>query len=139
MTDHPTEAEFRAAGFTADAVNYPLSDAAVAWLCQFNGAPNGWTPPRAWRYAPNPAMQATLERNAAAQSGVTLGEVPLSTGTGQGKAPEISDGLGTVPQQTHARRSRHWKHTARQSQPPGTAAMSCRVAILQPLTDSEPI
>jgi len=28
-----------------------MSDAAVAWLCKFNGAPDGWVPPRAWRYA----------------------------------------------------------------------------------------
>lgn len=64
-SDVPTEAEFRAAGFTAAAINYPLSDAAVAWLCKFNGAPDGWVPPRAWRYAPNAWCQANAEKKAA--------------------------------------------------------------------------
>lgn len=52
MTETPTEKEFRDAGYTYDAINYPLSDAALARLCKFNGI----TPeraPRAWRYAPN--------------------------------------------------------------------------------------
>lgn len=100
MPDIPTEAEFRAAGYTANAIKYPLSDGAVAYLCKFNGAPDGWIPPRAWRYAPNAACQTMLERNAAALVGVKLGDVPLSTGTGQVRAPEINGDLGTAPQQT---------------------------------------
>ena len=63
----PTESEFREAGFTANAINYPMSDAAVAWLCKFNGAPDGWVPPRAWRYAPNAACRDNCEQKAAEQ------------------------------------------------------------------------
>lgn len=46
------------------AINYPLSAAAVQWLCRFNGAPTGWDVPIAWRYAPNAACQKMLERKA---------------------------------------------------------------------------
>jgi hypothetical protein len=59
---------FRAAGFTLAAIQYPLSEAAVAWLLKFNGAPDGWKSPHAWRYAPNQTMRETLERNAVADS-----------------------------------------------------------------------
>ena len=103
MSDVPTEKEFRDVGYTAAAINYPLSDAAVAWLCAFNGAPVGWVPPRAWRFAPNPACQAMLERNAAAHMGVKPDDVPLSTDSltvpSRGKALGVSAGLGTGPQQ----------------------------------------
>lgn len=55
---------FRDAGFTINAIRYPLSDAAIAWLCRFNGAPAGWVPPMAWRYAPNAACQLNAEQKA---------------------------------------------------------------------------
>lgn len=64
MLDHhitQTVKLFRDVGYTINAVRYRLSDAAVAWLCNFNGAPDGWVPPPGWRYAPNPACQAMLE------------------------------------------------------------------------------
>lgn len=65
----PTEKEFRQAGFTAKAINYPLSERAFAWLCRYNGI----TPeqaPEAWKYAPNETMQARLDElaNTAEQS-----------------------------------------------------------------------
>lgn len=77
----------------------------VSALCAWNNVPAGFSWPKdfpegsreAWRRV----VTAVLERNAAAQSGAKLGDVPLSTGTGQGKAPEINDGLGTIPQQTN--------------------------------------
>ncbi len=59
----PTEKQFRDAGYTADAVNYPLSEAAVARLCAFNGI----TPdlaPLAWRYAPNAIVRDYWENKA---------------------------------------------------------------------------
>lgn len=56
----PTEAEFRAAGFTAIAANYPLSEAVCQWLADFNGV-RVEQMPRAWRYAPNAYMQNYLE------------------------------------------------------------------------------
>ncbi len=54
---------FRMSGFTAEAIKYPLSERAYLWLCKFNGAKPGETP-WTWRYAPNPLMQASLDRDA---------------------------------------------------------------------------
>lgn len=68
---------FRDVGYTINAMRHPLSDAAVAWLCQFNGAPEGWKSPSAWRYAPNPACQAMLEKKAAA-TGAKPDGIPLT-------------------------------------------------------------
>lgn len=65
VVDLPTlEKEFRVCGYTANAVRYPLSEAAFLWLCKFNGADPAKAP-RAWRYAPNAEMKRILERNAA--------------------------------------------------------------------------
>lgn len=58
--------EFRAAGFTGAARNYPLNDEGFAWLCAFNGiAPE--QAPRAWRYAPNAYMKEYIEQKAREQ------------------------------------------------------------------------
>lgn len=61
LTPAEIHASFRACGFTGEAINYPLSVRAYAWLCAFNGAREGETP-WTWRYAPNPAMQKYLDR-----------------------------------------------------------------------------
>lgn len=61
-----TEQEFRDIGFTAEAINYPLSDRAFAWLCKFNGLTQEQAP-RAFRYAPNAYMQKYLDDKAAKQ------------------------------------------------------------------------
>lgn len=64
ILDAPTDDEFRAVGFTATALNYPLSERAFAWLCRFNGVEPSAKVPRAWKYAPNAYMLAWLERAA---------------------------------------------------------------------------
>lgn len=56
----PTEKEFRDAGYTADAINYPLSYEAFALLCKFNGTSPS-VAPRAWRYAPNDYVRGQWE------------------------------------------------------------------------------
>lgn len=61
LTPEILHAHFRAAGFTRDAINYPLSERAYLWRCQFNGALPGKTP-WTWRYAPNAYMQALEDR-----------------------------------------------------------------------------
>ena len=53
MTDLPTPADFRAAGFTADAINYPRPLAALIALKRFNGLPDDASVPAAWGYFPN--------------------------------------------------------------------------------------
>lgn len=58
-----TDAELRAAGFTATARNYPLSDSALALLASDNGIAAEQCP-RAWRYAPNDYCRRQLERRA---------------------------------------------------------------------------
>ncbi len=60
----PSDAEFREAGFTGAAREFPLSDAACAWLAAFNGVKIEQMP-RAWRYAPNEWMRDYLEKQAA--------------------------------------------------------------------------
>ncbi len=60
MTNVPTDEEFRKAGFTAEAANYPLTTSAVRVLAEFNGV----TPeqlPQTYHYAPNPGMQLWLD------------------------------------------------------------------------------
>lgn len=69
LTRHPaprtvTDAELRAAGYTSKARDFPLSDAAVTWLCNFNGVRFDQAP-NAWFFAPNPAVRETLERKGA--------------------------------------------------------------------------
>lgn len=61
MGEAPTEADFRAAGFTADAVNFPLSERACRYVAKFNGVPEEKMP-RAWQYAPNAYMQKWLDQ-----------------------------------------------------------------------------
>ncbi len=61
----PTAADFRAAGFDANAINYPLSEAACQWLADFNGIEIEKMP-AAWRYAPNAYMRDYLEEQAKA-------------------------------------------------------------------------
>ena len=51
-TEAPTEAEFRQSGYTANAINFPLTAAAFAEKCRWNGVDPAIAP-RAWRYAPN--------------------------------------------------------------------------------------
>lgn len=63
MSGTPTPEEFRAAGFTAAAIDFPMSERAFLWLCQFNGCKPDQAP-RAWRYAPNPYMQNYCDRKA---------------------------------------------------------------------------
>lgn len=59
--DVPSEAAFRAAGFTAAAAHFPLSLEAYERRCVFNGVRPDQAP-FAWRYAPNATTQAQLER-----------------------------------------------------------------------------
>lgn len=61
----PTEKEFRDAGYTADAVNYPLTERAFQALCEYNGVTTAQAP-RAWRYAPNAYVRDYWERAGAA-------------------------------------------------------------------------
>lgn len=68
----PTEEEFRAAGFTKAAINFPLSRRAFVWLCQFNGIAPAKAP-RAWQYAPNAYMQQYLDKRAALKEKESLG------------------------------------------------------------------
>lgn len=65
----PTETEFRAIGYTKNAINFPLSEAAVAELCTFNGIAIEQLPNSAWRYAPNAIVQAYWERKAKERNG----------------------------------------------------------------------
>lgn len=60
-----TDAELRSAGFTAAARNFPMSDAALEWLCKFNGVSVAQAP-AAWRYAPNAWCRDYCERMARA-------------------------------------------------------------------------
>ena len=54
----PTEACFRAAGFTVKALQYPRSEAALRALCAFNGLDlDRHNIPRAWAYYPNEGMR----------------------------------------------------------------------------------
>lgn len=68
----PTDEDFRAAGFTAAARDYPLSHAATDWLAAYNGVPLERLP-AAWRYAPNADMRAWIEWMAALPRSETIG------------------------------------------------------------------
>ena len=59
----PTDADFRAAGFTGAARAFPLSAVAQQWVANFNGVEVG-AMPDAWRFAPNAWMRDWLEREA---------------------------------------------------------------------------
>jgi len=59
----PTEEQFRATGYTADAVNYPLSTPAYEAKCAFNGI-DPLAAPNTWRYAPNAYMRDFWEERA---------------------------------------------------------------------------
>jgi hypothetical protein len=52
----PTEEEFRKAGFTIEALKYPLSPEGIRFVAQFNGIKIEQMP-ETWKYAPNPTMQ----------------------------------------------------------------------------------
>jgi hypothetical protein len=52
----PTPEQFRAAGMTADAVNYPKPPAALIALKRFNGLRDDAPVPAAWHYFPNAWM-----------------------------------------------------------------------------------
>ena len=68
MSDIPTDAEFRAVGYTPAAAGYPLSDAAFKWLCEvWNGCTTDQAP-RAWRYAPSRSARDAIEQYAASSS-----------------------------------------------------------------------
>ncbi len=60
----PTEEEFRQTGYTANAINFPMSDAALYKLCEFNGISLEQAP-KTWRYAPNEAVRQFWEKKAA--------------------------------------------------------------------------
>jgi hypothetical protein len=64
MTGVPTPDEFRAVGFTADAVNYPRDDLAWLMLAAFNNVRPDQIPAAA-RYFPNEATKAAWDRVAA--------------------------------------------------------------------------
>lgn len=61
----PTEEEFRATGWTKNAINFPISEAAVKVRCSYNGITIEQAP-KTWWYAPNAWVQADLEKKAAA-------------------------------------------------------------------------
>lgn len=61
-----TDADFRAAGFTAEARKYPMTEAGARWIAAFNGVPFEKIP-AAWCYAPNPWMLAYVENLARRQ------------------------------------------------------------------------
>jgi hypothetical protein len=58
-----TDGDFRTAGYTREARNYPLSEAGARWVAAFNGVPFDKLP-SAWCYAPNPFMLAMIEEKA---------------------------------------------------------------------------
>lgn len=60
MSDHPTEAEFRAVGFTAAAADHPLSEAGCAIIAEHNGVRVEQLP-RAFRYSSNAYMHLWIE------------------------------------------------------------------------------
>lgn len=53
----PAPEQFRAAGFTADAINYPRPPKALAALKRFNGLADDAPVPIAWQYFPNAWMR----------------------------------------------------------------------------------
>lgn len=56
----PSPKEFRDAGYTVNAIKYPMSTKGFLKLCAFNGVdPN--KVPRAWLYAPNQYMLEYME------------------------------------------------------------------------------
>lgn len=52
--------DFRKAGFTDAAIDFPLSDAGCAIVAEHNGIAPDQMPPE-WRYAPNAYMQRWLD------------------------------------------------------------------------------
>ncbi len=56
-----TEADFRKAGMTADAINYPRPPKAVIALKRFNGLADDAPVPPAWHYFPNAWMRDNWE------------------------------------------------------------------------------
>jgi hypothetical protein len=58
--ENAIEAEFRQTGYTAAALNYPLSDAGFRSLCAYNGI-QPEKAPRTWRYSPNAEVQCARE------------------------------------------------------------------------------
>ncbi len=53
----PTEADFRKAGMTADAINYPRCEEALVALKRANGLADDAPVPPAWHYFPNAWMR----------------------------------------------------------------------------------
>ena len=58
-----SEAEFRKAGYTGNAINFPLSEAAFRAKCKWNGI-DPKDAPRVWRYAPNEWCRQFFEQRA---------------------------------------------------------------------------
>lgn len=57
----PTPEEFRLAGFSADALNYPRDRLAFEMLCAFNGVKPEQAP-KGWGYFPNEGTKAAWHR-----------------------------------------------------------------------------
>lgn len=55
-----TDEQFRVAGYTAAARQYPLSEDGARWIAAFNGIPFDKIP-AAWCYAPNAGMRKYVE------------------------------------------------------------------------------
>lgn len=98
-TEDASDKELRDAGFTSAARSFPMSDAALACLCAYNGI-GPEKAPRAWRYAPNAAVRDCWERVAALNSERSLAIAPPIGHPGPDVSCRISGGVGTAAQQT---------------------------------------
>lgn len=87
-----THLDFRKVGFTGDAINYPLSERAFEWLCNFNGVHPDKAPWQ-WRYAPNAYMQKALDDHAASVM-APLGASTLGDSGMNNPSPAPSQGEG---------------------------------------------
>lgn len=63
-----THDDFRKAGMTGGAINYPLSPEALEWKRNFNGVPDGYKAPETFAYASNSYMQKYMHERAIAEA-----------------------------------------------------------------------